>query len=234
LRAHLSPFLRPSRTGKGQGSGLSQVYGFVGESKDHITLVSEPGAETSVKIYLPRLVGAEEIAVRAPVLTELPSMHATVLVFEDDGDVRAYIVSALTQLGYDLQAGEAPAALSVIECHPEVDVLLTDVGLPESMPDNLRMRQAAAMPASRSYYYLSAPSPIVERPCRRSLARRWPTRLSVDGKRPNWQISGCAFLQLTRRRVLVHAAAPIAAVLPPTSKRKRAGSTQINYTSVVP
>src|SRR5947199_4745947 len=58
-------------------------------------------------------------------------MHATVLVVEDDDDVREYIVSALIQLGYDvLQAGEASAALSVIECHPEVDMLLTDVGLP--------------------------------------------------------------------------------------------------------
>jgi PleD family two-component response regulator len=68
---------------------------------------------------------------RAAMVTESPSMRATVLVVEDDGDVHEYSVSALTQLGHDvLQAGEASAALSVIEGRPEVDVLLTEVGLP--------------------------------------------------------------------------------------------------------
>ena len=57
--------------------------------------------------------------------------YSTILVVEDDCDVREYIVSALTQLGYSvLEAGETSTALSVIEHHPEVDVLLTDVGLP--------------------------------------------------------------------------------------------------------
>ena len=116
---------------EGTGLGLSQVYGFVGQSKGHITLDSEPGAGTSVKIYLPRLVGVEEPALRTPVATESAPMPATILVVEDDCDVREYIVSALTQLGYSvLEAGETSTALSVIEHHPEVDVLLTDVGLP--------------------------------------------------------------------------------------------------------
>jgi PAS domain S-box-containing protein len=125
------PFFTTKPIGEGTGLGLSQVYGFVGQSNGHITLDSEPGAGTSVKIYLPRLVGVEETAVRAPVVVELAPTHATVLVVEDDGDVREYIVSALSQLRYSvLEAGEASTALSVIECHPEVDILLTDVGLP--------------------------------------------------------------------------------------------------------
>jgi len=125
------PFFTTKPIGEGTGLGLSQVYGFVGQSKGHITLESEPGVGTSVKIYLPRLVGVEEAAVKAPLVTELVPMPATVLVVEDDGDVREYIVSALTQLGYSvLEAAEASAALSVIERHPEVDILLTDVGLP--------------------------------------------------------------------------------------------------------
>jgi CheY-like chemotaxis protein len=58
-------------------------------------------------------------------------MPATLLVVEDDGDVRKYIVSALTQLGYGvLETAEASTALSLIDCHPEVDLLLTDVGSP--------------------------------------------------------------------------------------------------------
>src|SRR5215468_2459203 len=64
---------------EGTGLGLSQVYGFVGQSKGHITLDSEPGAGTSVKIYLPRLVGVEEPALRTPVATESAPMPATIL-----------------------------------------------------------------------------------------------------------------------------------------------------------
>jgi CheY-like chemotaxis protein len=65
------------------------------------------------------------------VVAESAPMQATVLVVEDDDDVREYIVSALTRLGYHvLEAEEASTALSAIECHPEVDMLLTDVGLP--------------------------------------------------------------------------------------------------------
>lgn len=125
------PFFTTKPIGEGTGLGLSQVYGFVGQSKGHITLDSETGAGTTVKIYLPRAPDAEEKVVRAPVLEELTPVQATVLVVDDDSDVREYIVSALTQLGYEvLEAGEASTALSVIECHPEVDLLLTDIGLP--------------------------------------------------------------------------------------------------------
>jgi PAS domain S-box-containing protein len=125
------PFFTTKPIGEGTGLGLSQVYGFVGQSKGHITLDSEPGAGTSVKIYLPRLLGVEETAVAAPAVAELAPMPATLLVVEDDGDVRKYIVSALTRLGYGvLEAAEASIALSLIDCHPEVDLLLTDIGLP--------------------------------------------------------------------------------------------------------
>lgn len=124
------PFFTTKPVGQGTGLGLSQVYGFVGQSNGHITLCSELGAGTIVNIYLPRLVGAEETAVREPV-AEMAPIHGTLLVVEDDGDVREYVVTALTRLGYRvLEAGEASAALSIIERHPEVNLLLTDVGLP--------------------------------------------------------------------------------------------------------
>ena len=124
------PFFTTKPVGQGTGLGLSQVYGFVGQSNGHITLCSELGAGTIVNIYLPRFVGAEETAVREPV-AEMAPIHGTLLVVEDDGDVREYVVTALTRLGYRvLEAGEASAALSIIERHPEVILLLTDVGLP--------------------------------------------------------------------------------------------------------
>ncbi len=141
------PFFTTKPIGEGTGLGLSQVYGFVGQSKGHITLESEPGAGTSVKIYLPRLVGMKEAAGKAPVATDSLPTQATILVVEDDCDVREYIVAALTELGYSvLEAGEASTALSVIDRHPEVEILLSDVGLPgingRQLADEARRRHA--------------------------------------------------------------------------------------------
>ena len=141
------PFFTTKPIGEGTGLGLSQVYGFVGQSKGHITLESEPGTGTSVKIYLPRLVGVKEAAGRALVATDSPPTQATILVVEDDGDVREYIVAALTQLGHSvLEAGEASTALSLIDRHPEVEILLSDVGLPglngRQLADEARRRHA--------------------------------------------------------------------------------------------
>lgn len=125
------PFFTTKASGGGTGLGLSQVYGFVGQSQGHITLDSEPGVGTSVKIYLPRLAAAQQTMVNVAVGPELTPTQATVLVVEDDIDVREYIVSGLTQFGHTvLQASEPWAALSIIERHPKIDLLLTDLGLP--------------------------------------------------------------------------------------------------------
>ncbi len=125
------PFFTTKPEGEGTGLGLSQVYGYVKQSHGHVKIYSELGEGTTVKIYLPRHLGTEDSAVRAPAEPEMAESHATVLVVEDDGDVREYIVSSLTRLGYRaLEAGEASAALTIMENHPEVDLLLTDVGLP--------------------------------------------------------------------------------------------------------
>lgn len=141
------PFFTTKPIGEGTGLGLSQVYGFVGQSKGHITLESEPGTGTSAKIYLPRLVGVKEAAGGALFATDSPPTQATILVVEDDGDVREYIVAALTQLGHSvLEAGEASTALSLIDRHPEVEILLSDVGLPglngRQLADEARRRHA--------------------------------------------------------------------------------------------
>jgi PAS domain S-box-containing protein len=125
------PFFTTKPIGGGTGLGLSQVYGFVGQSNGHITLDSEPGAGTTVTIYLPRLVSAEEPASRMPATVGLTPTSGTVLVVEDDGDVRDYIVSALTPLDCRvLEAREASAALSMMDGQPKIDLLLTDIGLP--------------------------------------------------------------------------------------------------------
>jgi PAS domain S-box-containing protein len=125
------PFFTTKPEGEGTGLGLSQIYGFVKQSNGHVKIYSELGHGTTLKIYLPRYVGSEEPAVSAPAEAQVALGDATVLVVEDDGDLREYIVSILTRLGYRaLGAGEASAALTIIESHPEVGLILTDVGLP--------------------------------------------------------------------------------------------------------
>ena len=125
------PFFTTKSLGEGTGLGLSQVCGFVGQSNGHVRIYSELGSRTSVKIYLPRSLGTDELSVSALAEAELPSAQATVLVVEDDPEVREYIVSALTRLRYHvLDAAEASAALSIIDFHPELNLLVTNLGLP--------------------------------------------------------------------------------------------------------
>ncbi len=126
------PFFTTKPLGRGTGLGLSQVFGFVKQSGGHISLSSEPGCGTSVSIYLPRLTGetlAEEVA--SPVVVPRARPNETILVVEDDDDLRIYSTESLCELGYTvLQASNGPAALRVLEQHPQVMLLFTDVGLP--------------------------------------------------------------------------------------------------------
>jgi PAS domain S-box-containing protein len=127
------PFYTTKEQGKGTGLGLSQVFGFVKQSGGHVKLYSEPGHGTTVKIYLPRhLLGAD----RQPDAPDrqavaLPSGGETILVVEDDADVRFYSTSALRQLGYHvIEAADPYAALDMLRADPDVHMLFTDIGLP--------------------------------------------------------------------------------------------------------
>ncbi|MGE0745513.1 MAG: response regulator [Rhodospirillales bacterium] len=129
------PFFTTKEIGQGTGLGLSQVYGFVKQSGGHVKIYSEPGEGTSVKIYLPRL-HAQELAVEpeAPAPVPRAGQSETILVVEDDDDVRAYTTGILRELGYAVvEAGDGAAGLRALERHPEVDMLFTDVGLPGGM-----------------------------------------------------------------------------------------------------
>jgi CheY-like chemotaxis protein len=130
------PFFTTKDVGKGTGLGLSMVYGFVKQSGGHVKIYSEPGEGTTVKLYLPRLTGlvAEE---EAPGETLVPEgiSEETILVCEDDDDVRAYSVEVLRELGYRvLEAHDGPSALRLLERQEgRVDLLFTDVVLPSGM-----------------------------------------------------------------------------------------------------
>ncbi len=131
------PFFTTKETGKGSGLGLSMVYGFVKQSGGHITIYSEPRHGTTVKIYLPPARGTAESsgAIVADAGGEMPRGKAeTVLVVEDDVDVRRLATLLLRDLGYTvIEASDGPMGLSVFADHPEVRLLLTDIVLPRGM-----------------------------------------------------------------------------------------------------
>jgi CheY-like chemotaxis protein len=129
------PFFTTKPVGQGTGLGLSQVYGFVKQSGGHVKIYSEAGEGTTVKIYLPRL------ATVAVVLEEqgdsaIPEGDGeeTILVVEDDDDVRTNSVEILRDLGYRvIEAHDGPSALRLLERQTRVDLLFSDVVLPGGM-----------------------------------------------------------------------------------------------------
>jgi CheY-like chemotaxis protein len=129
----LEPFFTTKEEGQGTGLGLSQVYGFVKQSGGHIKLYSEPGQGTTVKVYLPRYTGngADESPPERHAIPTPPAGGQTVLLVEDDPDVREFSASALSDLGYRvLEAPDSSTALILLDEHPKIALLFTDVGLP--------------------------------------------------------------------------------------------------------
>jgi CheY-like chemotaxis protein len=126
------PFFTTKKLGEGTGLGLSQVYGFIKQSGGHVKIYSEPGEGTTVRLYLPRLITEETVEVeRKDPPAPGTGGAETILVVEDDIDVRAYSTETLRELGYHvLEASEGDAALGLIVSHPEIKLLFTDVGLP--------------------------------------------------------------------------------------------------------
>jgi PAS domain S-box-containing protein len=126
------PFFTTKPEGKGTGLGLSQVHGFVKQSGGHISLYSDPGQGTTVKMYLPRHA-VQDLPDRVEALQEITKSTSgeVVLMVEDEPLVRLYGSEALAELGYRvLEASDGNEALRVLAEHPEVTVLFTDVGLP--------------------------------------------------------------------------------------------------------
>ncbi len=130
------PFFTTKGLGKGTGLGLSQVYGFVKQSGGHVKIYSEPGLGTTVKLYLPRYVGGEtDLGAETPVLsaeTARAKDGEVILVVEDDEKIRVLSVEALRDFGYTVvQAGDASQALAVLAVQPRIDLLFTDIVMPD-------------------------------------------------------------------------------------------------------
>ncbi|AYV48538.1 histidine kinase [Caulobacter flavus] len=126
------PFFTTKDVGKGTGLGLSMVYGFAKQSGGHVTVYSEEGHGTTVKLYFPRHLGEQVASVEASTAAAPRSSDGeAVLVAEDNEDVRAYSVMILAELGYKvIEAADADAAIAVLSSGARLDLLFTDVVLP--------------------------------------------------------------------------------------------------------
>jgi PAS domain S-box-containing protein len=126
------PFYTTKEVGRGTGLGLSMVYGFVKQSGGHITLYSEEGHGTTVKLYFPRYAGKLDVLRDAPAKpVPQASGGEVILVVEDSDDVRLYSASILRELGYRvLEASNADDAMEIIKQTDRIDLLFTDVVLP--------------------------------------------------------------------------------------------------------
>ena len=140
LERAFEPFFSTKPEGKGTGLGLSMVYGFVKQSGGHAAVYSELGEGTTVKLYLPRSNQDEDPAPINWSSGPVQGGTETVLVVEDDEDVRETAVATLVGLGYRvLRAKDADSALPVVDSGVHIDVLFTDV----MMPGKLRSRELA-------------------------------------------------------------------------------------------
>ena len=145
----VEPFFTTKEVGKGTGLGLSMVFGFVEQSGGHGRIESEPGQGTTVSLYFPRtqssiaeLVAGEELEDDA-----LPRGDETILVVEDDADLRATAVTILEELGYTIVEADSPkSAIALIESRgQDIDLLFTDVMMPGGMRGTQLASQARAL-----------------------------------------------------------------------------------------
>lgn len=129
------PFFTTKPQGKGTGLGLSMVYGFAKQSQGHVRIYSDVGVGTTVKLALPRARTAEAVAaVPVQVAPADAPRNLTVLVVEDNVEVRQIVLVQLEDLGYRvLEAANAAAALTLLRSDQQIDILFTDVVMPGGM-----------------------------------------------------------------------------------------------------
>jgi signal transduction histidine kinase/ActR/RegA family two-component response regulator len=150
--AHVfEPFFTTKGPGGGTGLGLATVYGIVRQSGGSIALESEPGAGTTVHIYLPRVDGEQPAVPSAPRATAAEAGSSTILLVEDDPAVRGFVGRSLASHGHVvLEAPGGPEAIERAAAHEgPIDLLVTDVVMPGMGGPELAERLVATRPGLR-------------------------------------------------------------------------------------
>lgn len=133
LARAFEPFFTTKEPGRGTGLGLSMVYGFIKQSGGHVSIHSEAGLGTTIKLYLPRAAGVSDQTQSRS--TSAPAMgRETILLVEDNADVRQATTLQLRALGYKVvEAENAVQALALLDSGVAIDLMFTDIMMPGGM-----------------------------------------------------------------------------------------------------
>ena len=148
------PFFTTKEQGKGTGLGLAMVFGFMKQSGGHLNIYSEFGHGTTVRMYLPRSIAANQQRIVSSPVTESVGGSETILLVEDEDLVRQYARDQLVTLGYQVvEAPNGPLALDIIRTRPDIQLLFTDVVMPGGMNGRDLVQLACALrPGLRVLY----------------------------------------------------------------------------------
>ena len=157
LQRVFEPFFTTKPIGQGTGLGLSMIYGFARQSGGHVRIYSEVDQGTTVCIYLPRYHGdvVDDVAETQRIAAEAAGGQ-TVLVVDDEATIRHLIDEVLEEQGYTvIGAADGAAGLKVLQSSARIELLITDVGLPNGMNGRQvadHARDASARPEGTFHY----------------------------------------------------------------------------------
>ena len=166
IKRVFEPFFTTKEVGKGTGLGLSMVYGFVKQSGGDISVTSEVGAGTTVCLYLPRVSDSAAVQAESTAVENQPSHTTeTILVVEDDEDVRQFAADSLRELGYCvLEAAGGASALTLLrERTSDVQLLVTDVIMPGLSGKELANAAAEQVAGLKVLYVSGYPRDVILR-----------------------------------------------------------------------
>ena len=159
------PFFTTNKEGQGTGLGLATVYGIVKQNNGFINVYSEPGVGTTFKIYLPRNTEHDDAPEDKKIETDLPGGNETILIVEDEITVLSLTQAMLEALGYNvLAAGNKDLAFHLVQNHAgAIDLLLTDIVMPDINGKELAERMAHLKPGMKCRYMSGYTADVIAR-----------------------------------------------------------------------
>jgi two-component system, cell cycle sensor histidine kinase and response regulator CckA len=146
------PFFTTKADGIGTGLGLSTVYGIVAQSGGAIEVAARPGTGTRMTVYLPSLDGAPESDAEAAPALRLPVGNETILLVEDEDAVRDLVCRVLENAGYTVLSAARPSEAQRLAIDAKIDLLLTDVVMPEMSGYDLAVRIRLGHPEAHTLF----------------------------------------------------------------------------------